>query len=305
MSDKQDSEDEMQLISQKLRLVTTIETNSNTIPEQINNTSGTSCSFADMKMTSYSVKDSLVRNLPKLNLPEKILFVVDTVKERNCTPFKLGTGAKYTPLFIIKRVVENFVYAKSTIKRSHEYAIMTLDSQSAQWICDFTNNTKTIVNYLDGIEEDILEEDQKTYDVGQLFEKIHARIPLPVVNCGAMIPSFCTRIILIYARSNCVPKFDTSQMSLDSLMENSYVFLDSLYVHEPPCSTNMCEEIYTEIGKLDKTNSCYILEVGRNAAKLHDNMAKLLAHPLQRSQQKDVSNSVYSSVTSQEIHTNV
>lgn len=259
---------------------------------------------------AYIAKDNPVgsmQNLPSVNLPEKILFVIDTVRERSCTPFKLSTGAKYTPLFMMKRVVENFVCIKSTIQRSHEYALMILNSQGAQWTCDFTSNIKSIVNQLDVIDEDVMEEDQESYDFGQLFDKIQSKLQCSLTNkhCISAPPSFVFRVILMYSRSNSIPRFCTDRKCLDRLMENPYFFMDALYVHEPPSSENSCEEIYGEIAKMDTTNFSYILEVGRNAAKLHDNMAKLLAHPLQRPPQRDACYTIHSSSGSHEVHTNV
>ncbi|XP_078036825.1 BRISC and BRCA1-A complex member 1 [Augochlora pura] len=203
--------------------------------------------------SSFSVEsNTFLDNLSGINLPEKILFVIDTVKERNSTPFKFTTGAKHTSLFMMKRVVEHFVCLKSTIQRNHEYAIMTLNSQGAQWICDFTGNVKSIVNHLDVIDEEIPTDDLNTYD-----------------------------------------------------LENWYFFIDVLYIHEPPSSENVCEEIYAQMAKLDTANYSYILEVGKNAAKLHDNMAKLLAHPLQRPLQKNACYTLYPPSNMQDTYTNV
>ncbi|KAL0128066.1 hypothetical protein PUN28_003359 [Cardiocondyla obscurior] len=261
-------------------------------------------SKADATTTSTTVANdqALMRNVPELNLPEKILLVIDTVREQQCTPFKLGTGATYLPLFMIKRVVESFVCAKSTIQPGvHEYALMILDSSSASWLCDYTSNTKTVLNHLESIAEDVPEEEQKTYDLGQLFEAIHTRVATPV-SSG---PTFISRVILIYGRSNSIPKFHTGQKYLESLTENPYFFLDVLFAHEPPGDDNMCEAVYAEITALDTTSFSYIFEVGRNAAKIHDNMAKLLAHPLQRPPQKDTSYTLYSVTANQEVYTNV
>ncbi|KOC68924.1 BRISC and BRCA1-A complex member 1 [Habropoda laboriosa] len=224
--------------------------------------SSTPCSIPDYKPSGSDEDNSLVLNLPGMNSPEKIVFVIDTVRERNCTPFKFSTGDNFMPLFMIKRIIENFICAKSIIQRSHEYALMTLNSHSAQWICDFTNNNNSIVNYLNLVNEDILEEDQTSYDLGQMFDKIREKLPLPAKKDDTIIPTFVVRVILMYSRSNSIPKFHTAKYSLDILTK--------------------------KIATLNTANLSYILEVGRNAIKLHDNMAKLLAHPLQRPPQKDV-----------------
>ncbi|XP_076629065.1 BRISC and BRCA1-A complex member 1 [Colletes latitarsis] len=249
--------------------------------------------------------DTMVRDLPGMNLPEKILFVIDTIREKNCTPFKLTTGAKYMPLFMIKRVVENFVCIKSSIQSSHEYALMILNTQGVHWICDFTNNIKTIVNLLDTINEDVLEENQQIYCLGQMFATIQSRLLMPPKKQGTTIPTFVNRVILMYSRSYCVPIVYTGKTFLERLTDNPYFFIDVLYVHEPPSSENSCEKIYAELATLETTNFSYILEVGRNAAKLHDNMAKLLAHPLQRPPQKDTCYTIIPPSSSQEMYTNV
>ncbi|XP_012152948.1 BRISC and BRCA1-A complex member 1 [Megachile rotundata] len=331
--------------------------------------------FLSDRITSQSEEDkTLIRNLPGINLPEQILLVIDTVRERDCTPFKLTKGTNYMPLFMIKRVVEHFICIKSTIQRNHEYALMILNSQSAEWICDFTDNINSIIDSLDVINEEIIEaevetaedeeeeeeveeheegeeeeeeeqqqqqqrkdeetvkaneirngrgkrergereekekkeeeekEDEKSYDLGQLFDKIEQKLLLSARKGDTIVPKYVTRVILLYSRSTSIPKFDSSKVSLDNLTKNPYFFVDVLYVHEPPCSKNLCEEIYSEIARLDTKNVSYILEVGRNAAKLHDNMAKLLAHPLQRPQQKDVCYAIYPFSASQEAYINV
>ncbi|XP_031845415.1 BRISC and BRCA1-A complex member 1 isoform X2 [Nomia melanderi] len=271
----------------------------------MNNIGSVSCFYPDDRSAYSDENNAFFRNLSGINLPEKILFVIDTVREKNCTPFKLSTGAEYMPLFMMKRVVENFVCIKSTIQRSHEYAIMTLNSQGARWICDFTSNIKSIVGHLDIIDEDTCEEDLSAYDLGQLFERIQSKVPLPPKkHTSTLLPTFVTRVILMYSRSNDIPKFLTSKKFFDNLTENWCFFIDVLYIHEPPDSKNLCEEIYAEMAMLDTANYSYILEVGKNAAKLHDNMAKLLAHPLQRPSQKDACYTIYSSLNLQKTYTN-
>lgn len=307
MTDKQESVDEMQAISQKFRSVTTLEPvfNNGSMAEQTKSTKTNSGQHCEGKSGTREESCCTVRNLPEINLSEKILLVIDTVREREFTAFKLGTGATYSPLFMIRRVIESFVCAKSSIQRTHEFALMKLSVDGAHWVCDFTGNVKTIMNKMETVVEEILEEEQKTYDLGQLFEKIEQRLPMPPRSRLGALPRFVTRVILIYARSNSVPRFQTGHKYLEMLTDNPYFFLDALFIHEPSCGENACEEVYAGITALDTTNFSYILEVGRNAAKLHDNMAKLLAHPLQRPPQKDARYTILCPTNLPEIHTNV
>ncbi|XP_043490961.1 BRISC and BRCA1-A complex member 1-like isoform X2 [Polistes fuscatus] len=256
--------EEMNTMSAKLTSAATFTPATiNNTPEQSkmltsNTNSGTSIQNIDCQSSSTMQENN--RDLPELNIPEKILFVVDTAKEENCTPFKV-------------------------------------ESSSVRWISDFTNNVKTILNYLDTIEESINQE--KTFNMGLIFKEIWFKIPKD--NCVNFLPVFTTRVILIYSRSNCIPKFyecsgPSGSECLVTITSNPYFFLDVLYVHEPPTTENLCEDVYTELISLDICHFCHVYEVGRNAAKLHDNMAKLLAHPLQRPLQVDTCYSINESI---------
>lgn len=327
MSDKEFS-DEVHVISEKLQTATTLDSTTQQPQQQqqqqqqacrstrkANNSLSPCQPVVDDKKASCAAASTAgdyvnvvtANNLPELNLPEKILLVIDTVREQQCTPFKLGNGATYSPLYMIKRAVESFVHAKSTIQMSHEYALMTFDSRSMHWLCDYTSDIKSVLSHLDSVTEDVVDELQRVYNLDQLFEAIYKQVPLPMTNEGGVPgpPTFTSRVIFIYSRSNSIPRFYNGEKYLDELEENPYFFLDVLFVHEPPGEDNICEEVYKEITALDPTNYSYILEVGRNAANIHNNMAKLLAHPLQRPRQIDASYSLYLTQTAQEAHTNV
>ncbi|XP_046740416.1 BRISC and BRCA1-A complex member 1-like [Diprion similis] len=322
MIDNQDSSDEIQSMARRFQTVTTIENimsgpreatelinplssirqnyHAATIPMQVHNKQ-------EMKKEVETYKtdeNDMVRSLPEINLPEKIVLIIDITKEKDCTQFKLGTGATYMPMFLIKRVVEIFVGAKSMINRNHEFAIMTLCSDSIKWVCDFTANIKTVLNTLDSLAEEELNTDDTSFDLSQVFEALNTHTDLPRDTDSNDIPSFITRAILIYSRSNCIPRFQTGNKFFELLSDNPYFILDALFIHEPPSSENMCEEVYNELTALDAKNLSYILEVGRNATKLHDNMAKLLAHPMQRPLQKNTSYTICIPGT-EEIHSNV
>lgn len=323
MSDKEPS-DEIQIISEKLQAATTLGPATSSAQQSrqacrgsrrvANSHGSSSCqTVADDKKVSCAATSTAgdhvnvaTSRLPEFNLPEKILLVIDTVREQQCTPFKLGNGTMYSPLYMIKRAVESFVHAKSTIQMCHEFALMTFGSRSMHWLCDYTSDIRSVLNHLDTVTEDAVDETQPVYILDQLFEAIHTRVPLPMVNEGDAPgpPTFTSRVVFIYGRSNSIPRFHNGEKYLDSLDQNPYFFLDVLFVHEPPGESNICEEVYDEITALDPTNYSYILEVGRNAANIHNNMAKLLAHPLQRPRQNDASYSLYLQ-TAQDAHTNV
>lgn len=240
--------------------------------------------------------------LPGSNVPEKILFVVDTARESDCTLFETRANAKFSPLNMIKRGIEIFVTAKLGLNPKHEFALMTLEALGASCVCDFTSNRKSFLSVLDKIEEDNLDEDIILYDLGPCFEKIASVVKLE--DCSGT-PTFVPRVILLYARSHCIPQFVTGEYYFDTLMQHKNFFLDCLYVHETVSGDNECQNIYTKLSTLDTQQTSYILEAGRAPATLHTNMAKLLAHPMQRARQDDSAYSFLMPGTPQEVQTNV
>jgi hypothetical protein len=224
------------------------------------------------------------RNVPAVNIPEKIILCIDLTEEPNCTLFKLGDGSKYAPLYMIKRVAEIFINSKNLINKNHEFALVVLQSDTVAWLRDFTNDPCDIISVL----EDMSETQQgDTFDLSAMFDVICDHVSLPKVSePNATPPPFVVRVILLYSRSYCVPKFIHGQESFSLLLSSDYFTLDILYIHEDPSEANKCEEIFSVLDDLDDRGFSYVLDVPRNTTKLHDNMAKLLGHPLQRPIQK-------------------
>ncbi|XP_011300948.1 BRISC and BRCA1-A complex member 1 [Fopius arisanus] len=281
MTDKQEPNDEICSMSKKFEAITTTDKNSH---DRAGGNSSLIISSIQQEMRQDSEEFFLSRGAKK-DIPERIIFVVDTIRENDCTPFEIGSGAKFLPLEMIKRVVEIFICAKGTISRKHEYAIVELTGDIVHWLCDFTDNPKSLINHLDRVEDVALEENSRGCDLTECFQLIVKKIDL---EWSSREPNSLTRVILIYSRSHCVPGF-SDPTSFRTLMENPHFFTDVVYVHEPVTDENECEEIYTKLGELDVKQNSYIFEVGRNAAALHNTMAKLLAHPLQRPKQDDTS----------------
>ncbi|XP_063975143.1 BRISC and BRCA1-A complex member 1-like [Diachasmimorpha longicaudata] len=285
MTDKQEHNDEIRSMSRKFEAISTTDRNSNSHdrPEEDSPSRMTLRASRHQEEVRHTDVSSLSSHEAHRDIPERIIFVVDTVRETDCTPFEIGSGAKFPPLHMIKRVVEVFISAKGSINKKHEYAIMKLSDDTCQWICDFTDNPKILVNHLDRIEEVQVEENSTRYDLTECFRLINEKVD---VEWSSRRPKSLTRVILIYARSHCIPQFSDSKC-FTTLMENSHFFTDVVYVHEKVTEDNECEEVYTKLGELDVKQNSFIFEVARNPANLHNTMAKLLAHPLQRPKQDD------------------
>ncbi|PSN51169.1 hypothetical protein C0J52_06071 [Blattella germanica] len=226
-----------------------------------------------------------VRNLPANNVQEKIVLCIDLTEDPNSTYFKLGDGTKYPPFYMIRRVVEIFINSKNLINKNHEFALVVLQSDSAAWLRDFTNEPRDIISVLNDISDNPQGE---IFDLTSLFDVIknHVTLPPAVEDRTVCPPKYVVRAVLLYARSHCVPKFLHGRDSLKFLLSSDYFTLDTLYIHEDPSETNKCEEIFNVLYELDDRGFSYVLDVPRNTTKLHDSMAKLLGHPLQRPVQK-------------------
>lgn len=251
-------------------------------------------SGSDLELQSMTCTQMSYKKNNSFNVPEKIVFVIDTVREPSSPEFKLNMGQKYKILYILKRAIEIFLHNKLMLNQKHEFALVNLDSEKAEWLCGFTGNLKLLLNKLDSIEECMIHNDRSYFDLQQVFNLIYHK----VIHEKSVITDNVVRIILLYCRSNMIPKFNTTNIIMQELISNPNFFLDILYAHETPSVENKCEEIYSELNKLDIKSVSYIMEVSRNVAKLHNYMARLLAHPTQRVSQNHIKYSIHPTILS-------
>lgn len=225
------------------------------------------------------------RHIPRVNCPEHIILVVDVCKEDGNSPFRLADGTKYAPMHMVKRAITLFLLNKHAIDSQHQYALVVLH-ESPIWLHDFTHNPRDIIAELEELEDATA---TPHCDMSELFDLIHEQITLPQCSNPAVVPpDFICRTILLYGRSQCLPQFLEGKTAFSKLAENPHFFLDILYMHEAPSDDNKCEGIFDLLCGLDESGWSYVLEVSRNATKLHNHCGSLLAHPLQRPTQKDI-----------------
>ncbi|KAF4519596.1 hypothetical protein B566_EDAN003763 [Ephemera danica] len=182
--------------------------------------------------------------LPRVNVPEKIVLCLDLSTDPNFTPYRFGDGTKVSPLAMMKRIVHIFLFSKKMLNTKHQYALVVLHDDNATWLCDFTNEPKSIINLL----TNLVENDQpESFDLSVLFDTLKENITLPDMDdLSKFAPPFVVRVILLYARSTCIPSFENNKMSYELLSSSPYFFLDLLYIHEPVTDDNkeMCEEVF-------------------------------------------------------------
>jgi hypothetical protein len=231
--------------------------------------------------------------LPRVNIPEKIVICLDLSTDANYTPYRFGDGTKISPLAMMKRVAHIFLYSKKLLNIKHQYALVVLHENHATWLHDFTNDPKDITSILANLTES---EQPDMFDLSVLFDSMVEHILLPHVDDPSKIaPSYDVRVILLYARSNCIPTFSCEKASYELLKSSPYFFLDLLYIHEPVTDENKetCEQIFHSLCTQICSETSYVFNVARNPTKLHDCMSKLLAHSLQRPVQEEADYKLY------------
>lgn len=226
-------------------------------------------------------------NVPNINVPEKIILCLDVCYNNHKSLYRLGDGTTFTPINMMKRVLDFFLHSKNAINKKTEFAIVVLKDKEPIWLQNFTSNVKDIVHTIDyNINPEDC--DSETFDFKKLFQLIKQKVEIPEFKDGECIqpPSYVVRMIVMYGRSSCIPLIPQDDEYFIFLKKQLYFYIDILLAHEEECNIYKCEDIYDALQDLDNGYS-YVYEVSRNATKIHECFAKLLAHPLQRPLQKN------------------
>ncbi|KOB68576.1 BRISC and BRCA1-A complex member 1 [Operophtera brumata] len=223
--------------------------------------------------------------LPNVNVPEKIIICLDVCYDNNNALYRLGDGTTFTPVNMMKRVLDFFLYSKNAINKNTEFALLILKGNEPCWVQNMTSNLRDIINAVDYLNAE--ECTSENFDFKKIFQMVKQKVEIPEYKEGECIlpPPCVVRMIVLYSRSNCIPLISQDDPCLIFLKKQMYFYIDILLAHEDDCSTYKCEGIYDALQYLDNGYS-YVYEVSRNATKIHDCIAKLLAHPLQRPLQK-------------------
>lgn len=238
--------------------------------------------------TTSNLENELETEIPErtvipCNQPEKIVLVVDTALDENCTEFKTQDGESCTPLMMLARGIEMFLRNKCAIDPRHQYALIILNENEAKWMLDFTSDANRVLKVLHSLEECNTED---IFSLNSLFDAINEHVMLEPAKEDLMIPpGYIVRAILFYARSYTLPEITRSE-EVESLLSSPYFTFDILMTHEPPDTANKCANISKVLQNIDTKGFAYFFSVARNTADLYVAMAKLLSHPLQRPVQR-------------------
>jgi hypothetical protein len=129
-----------------------------------------------------------------------------------------------------------------------------------------------IMGALDELEPQIHHE----WSVESLLDAIQGCLPSEDSNT-------LLRVILIYARSNCIPQCDPQRMT-EFYTKNPLCYIDLVYLHEKPSEENCVQDIFDTLGHIESKDS-RSYEITRNYKRYLLAMTELLGNPSQRSNQ--------------------
>ncbi|XP_048783306.1 BRISC and BRCA1-A complex member 1 isoform X2 [Lagopus muta] len=219
---------------------------------------------------------------PRVNCPEKVIICLDLAEEMALPKLESFNGSKTNALNISQKMIEMFVRTKHKIDKSHEFALVVVNND-ATWLSGFTSDPREVCSCLYDLETVVC----KSFNLDGLFNLIQQKIELPVTdNVQTIPPPYVVRTILVLGRPGCQPQFSVSEQ-MKKMLQCPYFFFDVVYIHngaEEKEDETSWKELYAFFGSLDTKGTNYRYEVTLTgpAVELHNCMAKLLAHPLQR-----------------------
>ncbi|RXN31915.1 BRISC and BRCA1-A complex member 1 [Labeo rohita] len=201
---------------------------------------------------------------PRVNCPEKVIICLDLSEEMSLQKLESFNGSKTNALNISQKMIEMFVRTKHKIDKRHEFALVVVNDDA-----------------------------------------ILQKIELPQMeNIQTIPPPFVVRTLLIFSRHAGMLQFNPSDAA-KKMLQSPYFFFDVVYLHngtEEQTEDTSWKDVYASFSELDSKGMCYRFEVSLcgPAIELHNCMAKLLCHPLQRPFQSHASYSLLEDDDTQE-----
>lgn len=243
--------------------------------------------------------------IPRVNCPEKVIICLDLSEEMSLPKLESFNGSKTNALNICQKMIEMFVRTKHKIDKRHEFALVVVNDD-ALWLSGFTSDPRELCSCLYDLETNVCE----SFNLEDLLNVIRQKIELPLMdNVQTIPPPYVVRTVLIYSHHVGQLQFNPSE-AFSKMLQSPYFFFDVVYLHngvEEVGDETSWRDNYTSFCNLDSKGMCYRFEVSLSgpAIELHNCMAKLLAHPLQRPFQSHASYSLLEGDDPQDIEATV
>ncbi|XP_033936797.1 BRISC and BRCA1-A complex member 1 [Pseudochaenichthys georgianus] len=243
--------------------------------------------------------------VPRVNCPEKVIICLDLSEEMALSKLESFNGSKINALNTSQKMIEMFVRTKHKIDKRHEFALVVVNDD-ALWLSGFTSDPRELCSCLYDLDTNVCE----TFNLEDLLNVIRQKIELPSMdNVQTVPPPYVVRTVLIYSRHAGQLQFNPSE-AVNKMLQSPYFFFDVVYLHngvDEQGDETSWRDNYTSFCNLDSKGMCYRFEVSLTgpAIELHNCMAKLLAHPLQRPFQSHASYSLLEGEDPQDIEATV
>ncbi|CAH2293268.1 BRISC and BRCA1-A complex member 1 [Pelobates cultripes] len=217
---------------------------------------------------------------PRVNCPEKLIICLDLSEEMSSQKLESFNGSKANALNSSQKMIEMFVRTKHKIDKRHEFALVVANNE-AMWLSGFTSDPREVCSCLYDLETNICE----SFNLEGLFNLIQQRTEFPITdNVQTIPPPYVVRIILIYSRPASQPQMTLTE-NMKKMLQCPYFFFDVIYIHNGSDEEELgWKDVFNFFSSLDTKGTSYKYEVSVTgpALELHNCMARLLAHPLQR-----------------------
>uniref|UniRef100_A0A3B4WGG2 BRISC and BRCA1-A complex member 1 n=1 Tax=Seriola lalandi dorsalis TaxID=1841481 RepID=A0A3B4WGG2_SERLL len=246
--------------------------------------------------------------VPRVNCPEKVIICLDLSEEMSLPKLESFNGSKTNALNISQKMIEMFVRTKHKIDKRHEFALVVVNDD-ALWLSGFTSDPRELCSCLYDLETNVCESFTEGHPIFSCLSS-RQKIELPLMeNVQTIPPPYVVRTVLIYSRHAGQLQFNPSE-AVSKMLQSPYFFFDVVYLHngvEEQGDETSWRDNYTSFCNLDSKGVCYRFEVSLSgpALELHNCMAKLLAHPLQRPFQSHASYSLLEGEDPQDIEATV
>ncbi|TNN35594.1 BRISC and BRCA1-A complex member 1 [Liparis tanakae] len=249
--------------------------------------------------------------VPRVNCPEKVIICLDLSEEMSSSNLESFNGSKTNALNISQKMIEMFVRTKHKIDKRHEFALVVVNDD-ALWLSGFTSDPRELCSCLYDLETNVCESFSILPPSRLLGHDIRPRqkMELPSMdNVQTVPPPYVVRAVLVYSRHAGRLQFSPSE-AVSKMLQSPYFFFDVVYLHngvEEQGEEASWRDTYTSFCNLDSKGMCYRFEVSLSgpAIELHNCMAKLLAHPLQRPFQSHASYSLLEGAELQDVEATV
>ncbi|XP_056368339.1 BRISC and BRCA1-A complex member 1 [Oenanthe melanoleuca] len=219
---------------------------------------------------------------PRVNCPERVIICLDLAEEMALPKLESFNGCRSNALTVSQKMIEMFVRTKHKIDKSHEFALVVVNND-ATWLSGFTSDPREVCSCLYDLDTVVCQ----SFNLDGLFNLIQQKVDLPVTdNVQTIPPPFVVRTILVLGRPRCQPQFCGGE-PVKKLLQCPYFFFDVVYIHngqDEKEDEGSWKDMFGFLGSLDSKGTSYKFEVplAGPALELHNCMAKLLSHPLQR-----------------------